>query len=189
MPETNDFIRIDHITIPEGPGTDPIHIFAAIHSETSGRTAARITIATYDEAWTCYFGAMQGTWRQFLKGCDAEYLYGAMVQGLGSPRVVFTKRVAQTIINHLRAEPEQDTTTSPSRLLTLADVVANPPKGWDVAWSSREAAHFTHRSGAWLATDTELRDGCERVKGAQARAAAHRDIANLLDVLAEVSDE
>lgn len=78
----------------------------------------------------------------------------------------------------------ETTETRPRR--TLADVVANPPSGWRVTWSSRDAAHFTHRSGAWLAADTELRDGCERVKGAQARADAHRAVADLLDVLAEV---
>lgn len=99
-------IRTDSLYIPEQKGLDPISVLVSIYGESATRTAARVTVAVYEEAWTAYFGAMSGQWQQFLSKCDPPYLANALVRGSRSYGVKkvekYVERIATAIIEALR---------------------------------------------------------------------------------------
>jgi len=90
-------------------------------------------------------------------------------------------------VDDLERQPELE--LRPRR--TLADVVANPPSGWRCELSYGVARFKC--AGAEVNYDVGIMSIVEewvyQHLDEKARAAAHRAVADLLDVLAEVSDE
>ena len=84
-----------------------------------------------------------------------------------------------------------DTNGAPRR--TFADVVANPPEGWrvGVVLDAGETVRFDHGDAAFVWFSLVTGSGSEGVYArtpAKRKAAAYRAVADLLDLLAEVSD-
>ena len=79
-------------------------------------------------------------------------------------------------------------TPSPPRR-TLADVVKSPPDGWDCEYSREDATKFRSEGAAvWLRHDSGTTEVFfDESPCAAVRATAHA-VADLLDLLAEVSD-
>jgi hypothetical protein len=99
-------------------------------------------------------------------------------------------------VRSAQAQASLDAEPKPRR--TLADVVANPPSGWTASTSfasGHEETHFDRRapggevavvcvSPAWASVEVSF--GTSNLKRARALS---RAVADLLDLLAEVSDE
>lgn len=61
-----------------GLGTlDPITVILQDHGEGRGT----LIVACYASAWTCYWGAMGGTLREFIAGAFADYIAGCLIRG------------------------------------------------------------------------------------------------------------
>jgi len=88
--------RVDLLEIPKQPGLDPIRAIFLDHEPGKGT----LIVQCYNEAWTCYFGAMgKRTLREFVASVDRGYLGGAM--RCGNP--TYRERVANAVILSCRA--------------------------------------------------------------------------------------
>ncbi|ANQ83663.1 hypothetical protein dqs_0587 [Azoarcus olearius] len=94
---------VRRLEITEAPGLDPIRVYLENYAPGKGR----ITISCYDRAWVGYWGAMSGkTVEQFFASCDAEYLRGNLMCGVGLSRgkqhEAYVLRVIQAVQGALR---------------------------------------------------------------------------------------
>jgi hypothetical protein len=88
--------RVDLLEIPKQPGLDPIRAIFLDHEPGKGT----LIVQCYNEAWTCYFGAMgKRTLREFVATVDRGYLGGAMRCG----NATYRERVANAVILSCRA--------------------------------------------------------------------------------------
>lgn len=96
--------EVNVIHIPAGDKLDPIIVY--FEDEKPGQ--GRMTIACYGDAWTAWWGSMgDRTVRQFVAGCDAGYLSGAMCQlrAANGMHRDYAWRVAARVISALAAAP------------------------------------------------------------------------------------
>lgn len=67
--------KVDNFTVIGAEGCDPIQTYWA----DSGPGAGYVTITCSGEAWTAYFGAMNGkTIQQFFAEADTDYMVGKL---------------------------------------------------------------------------------------------------------------
>lgn len=82
---------ITHFVIPASAGLDPIRVVAIDHEPGKGT----LIVQCYNQAWTCYFGAMSGrTLMQFIARVDRDYLGGAF--GCGNKH--YLANIAEAVI-------------------------------------------------------------------------------------------
>lgn len=96
---------VEVLRIPAGDKLDAIIVY--FEDEAPGQ--GRMTIACYGDAWTAWWGSMgDRTVRQFVAGCDAGYLSGALLQMCGGSRRDrdYAWRVAARVISVLSAAPQ-----------------------------------------------------------------------------------
>lgn len=82
--------------ISDVKGLDPITVYLDDHEPGRGT----LTVRCFDEAWTCYWGAMGPGWNlaRFIGSMDTEYIADNLVRGSRRPkRMPYVLRIAEAV--------------------------------------------------------------------------------------------
>lgn len=108
-------LRTESFVIAEQPGLDPVSVFIQVFEESPQRTAVRVTVAVYEEAWTACFNGMGGAWHEFLARCSPDYLANALIRGTTTrTKAKYVERIARAVSSFLAQTQIYDVAPSTS---------------------------------------------------------------------------